>query len=441
MQQRKPRFARYELERMSIKELVELNRGRALGIGEKKDLIQFLIDNERIDLIPTPEPVEHKMEALRTMRVSELKRAMENAGVFFHAKDVVEKSDMISIFVNSGRLNVIPEDDNFDPEAATKDFSPITREGSCKSKETSLPSKRPLVETVSEDECSEIESSSTDNEALLNPVVMFPSEASPVPPGTALPLETQFEVTPRTSMSALSDEMSMAPNVVDHMEQSSDAMHFVEGSAEAPSLDRNTRTSAGQGGFASTGDGCIDSANSSLEPQLSTEPQGSTDLSDGSGDIRNHPQLSNSPLTEYSESQLSSLGHDATINLPAGIERCETGSTLVDDGVNGRARMDLLPSSFADWSVSQLRAVASEVNVDLSNCTDQTAIIDRIVKEANSERPHIRDYLRVLSPLTTSSISQLRSTAQAWDVDISDCLEKEEIIQRLITRANQFGVC
>ena len=46
------------------------------------------------------------------MKVSELRRVMnDEAGVFFDRNDVVEKQDMINIFVASGRLTVLPEEE------------------------------------------------------------------------------------------------------------------------------------------------------------------------------------------------------------------------------------------------------------------------------------------------------------------------------------------
>jgi hypothetical protein len=153
------------------------------------------------------------------------------------------------------------------------------------------------------------------------------------------------------------------------------------------------------------------------------------------------PQASQCPLKEYSVPQLLSLGRASNVDLSSCFERSEMVDILVAAGVTGQARVELQLRDFADWSISQLRAVASEVKVDCSDCSNKDEIILRILQEANTQRPHLRNYLRALSPLTMSTGPQLRATARSWEVDISDCLEKEEIIQRLITRANQFGIC
>ena len=108
MKFRKPRYAKYELTRMGIRELKDLCGKleiRMLGMREKGDFVEAVLNSGKIILIAAPEPVEYKcVDLLRGMGVGKLKRAMADAGVFFDVKDVVEKEDMVQIFVNSGRI-------------------------------------------------------------------------------------------------------------------------------------------------------------------------------------------------------------------------------------------------------------------------------------------------------------------------------------------------
>jgi len=117
MAQRKPRFAQYELKRMSMKEVKSLCIRLRLKVGVDKDeIIHRILDSGRVDVIVTPEPVEYdSLEDLRRMGVGKLKKAMANAGVFFDAKDVVEKQDMEQIFVNSGRIVFLHPENKDDP--------------------------------------------------------------------------------------------------------------------------------------------------------------------------------------------------------------------------------------------------------------------------------------------------------------------------------------
>lgn len=115
MSSRKPRFRPYELKRMGIRELKSL--GNSLGLQrmnsvvEKEELVQKIINSGKIDIVASAEPVEYKLSELRSMGVGRLKKAMTEGGVFFDPVDVLEKEDMVQIFLNSGRLIALPEDD------------------------------------------------------------------------------------------------------------------------------------------------------------------------------------------------------------------------------------------------------------------------------------------------------------------------------------------
>ena len=99
MKNRKPRYAKYELERMNIKglrDLCHLLKIATRGLMEKKDFVDVILKSDKIIIIAAPEPVEYQsVEILRCMGVGQLKRAMKDAGVFFDSRDVVEKEDMV----------------------------------------------------------------------------------------------------------------------------------------------------------------------------------------------------------------------------------------------------------------------------------------------------------------------------------------------------------
>lgn len=93
-----PRFARYELEHMVIKDIIKLCvrlklSSAIVGGRDKKEIIQEILDYGNIDIIVAPKPVEYEsIMGLRGMGVRKLKKAMSDAGVFFDAKDVVSFS-------------------------------------------------------------------------------------------------------------------------------------------------------------------------------------------------------------------------------------------------------------------------------------------------------------------------------------------------------------
>lgn len=116
MSNRKQRFRPYELKRMGIRELKALASSLGLSniqsVVEKGELVHSILNSGKIDVVASAEPVEYKLSELRSMGVGKLKKAMTEGGVFFDPVDVLEKEDMVQIFLNSGRLIALPEDDS-----------------------------------------------------------------------------------------------------------------------------------------------------------------------------------------------------------------------------------------------------------------------------------------------------------------------------------------
>ena len=131
---RKPRYAEYELRRLSPKELLELaSRSRITlpgnGVGmERKEIIDAIAHSGRIEVIAAPEPVEHRLSDLKALGVGKLRRTMEEAGVFFSKEDVVEKSDMVDLFVRSGRVALLPENEDEDEGDKEEEIEEIAAE-------------------------------------------------------------------------------------------------------------------------------------------------------------------------------------------------------------------------------------------------------------------------------------------------------------------------
>jgi len=117
MSTRKPRFAKYELSRMKTTDLKNLCTQKLkipiVGSGyTKQEIIELIMNSGKIEIINAPKPVRMvSVHLLREMGVGKLKRSMMDAGVFFDARDVIEKEDMVQIFINSGRV-VFDEEEN-----------------------------------------------------------------------------------------------------------------------------------------------------------------------------------------------------------------------------------------------------------------------------------------------------------------------------------------
>ena len=115
MSLRRPRLRRQNLQRMLSWELKELAfdrlklPGRDELLLKRGDLIDRILHSGKVDILSESGLVEYKLSELKTMRVRALRKVMAAAGVFFESRDVVEKEDMIQIFVHSGRLQLIPQ--------------------------------------------------------------------------------------------------------------------------------------------------------------------------------------------------------------------------------------------------------------------------------------------------------------------------------------------
>jgi len=113
MRERRPRLRRHELDRMKLCELKDLACERldlsshCNDLTDKAALIQEIQQSGRVDIIESPEPVEYHLRELRAMRVGVLRKEMEEAGVFFSPDDVVEKEDMVQLFLQSGRVALL----------------------------------------------------------------------------------------------------------------------------------------------------------------------------------------------------------------------------------------------------------------------------------------------------------------------------------------------
>mmetsp|Transcript_51087 Transcript_51087/g.55332 ORF Transcript_51087/g.55332 Transcript_51087/m.55332 type:complete len:534 (-) Transcript_51087:363-1964(-) len=382
MAMRKPRYAMHELKRMAIPTLLALYRRPVSGAVEKKDLIQSLIDEERIDIIPTPEPVEYKIEELQSMKISQLKRTMEDAGVFFRREDVVEKIDMIYIFENSGRLILIQPEDTIMPSHESISSTTDTNKTTTNSASSLL---------------------SLSNEDMLS----SPSESS-----------FTKDVKRRHDINTIGHTIIVETVVEDSFVMEGDKKTTIDDCGSPIVMFPEQETQDG-----------VESMDIEEQTLLNN-----VQLFDQGTDLRKSFQ-------HYTINHLQTLAQDLQIDLSFCLEREEMVDTFVNAGFTGSPDpCALSPLMFSSWSISQLRAVASEANIDLSQCTTGDEIIEKIVYAGNVERLYLRDYLRSLAPLTTKSILDLRAISRELQINISDCLEKDEIIQRLIMRGCRLEV-
>lgn len=126
MAARRPRYRRWELDRMRIPELRALCQKHKLPCKDavdKDDLIRAVVNSPQVDVVACPPPLEIRLSELRNMGVGDLKKMMTDGGVSFDPKDVVEKEDVVQIFVNSGRVHLIAEEEDLAEEPTQEEDS------------------------------------------------------------------------------------------------------------------------------------------------------------------------------------------------------------------------------------------------------------------------------------------------------------------------------
>ena len=422
MKSRKPRLHMYELERMSVQELKELLSQVRLrpkmrlsndAAKLKSELIDQLVRSGRIDIIAVPEPVRYKLRDLQAMGVKQLKACMADAGVFFDPLDVVEKSDMVRIFRNSGRLDILP-DPAWEQEMAVRrqrEEQEQERQEQEREYERRAMAKRMREEAINGDYeggsaagGEKQEATDEDMKPAANTTAMATSSSlsSSSSSSSPIPVETVLEEEPSVR------QQKPPP----HPTGSSEPVTFM---FDPYIVDDNDN-----GDNRSDSDVPIDTEDVSEQAaslsENNTEPETKPPAIFSSDDAR---------LLYYDHSvhQLRNAARRLDVDLSNCIERTEMINKLAEASEISQAR-------FVGWSVSAVRALASSVHVDLSDCTDKTTMVEKLVSEAQ-QKHYVAVCILAWMPLAGMSLSELRGTARQWRINVMDCLEKEEIIQRL----------
>jgi hypothetical protein len=146
------------------------------------------------------------------------------------------------------------------------------------------------------------------------------------------------------------------------------------------------------------------------------------------------PKVAKPLFHGYSVGQLKMIAREENVDVSACVERDEIIKNLESAGV--RKENKLLRKQFSNWSASQLRVLASAIDADLSlaDKNDREDILDEILYVGNVTRPGLRNDLRGILGWASLSLSQLLTMARERNVNISDCVEKEEMLGRLIRK-------
>ena len=134
---------------------------------------------------------------------------------------------------------------------------------------------------------------------------------------------------------------------------------------------------------------------------------------------------------QYETFSISDL-RDSARELNVDLSQCIERSEMVDKLVRVKNGQRFSPEDFDQWSVSDLRALATAIHVDLSGCADRAAMIRQVLHESEA-RPYVADYIGSLMPLAHLTVPQLRAVARELEVNVSNCIEKEDMVHRLVS--------
>ena len=383
------------------------------------------------------------MKDLRSMGVGRLRRAMEEAGVFFDPIDVVEKEDMVQIFCNSGRLVLRPDtpmDNSEQDDKKVPATDPPPRwswEQSNVVDYDALPDACDLqkgatvgikVETVddeyADDEVLDREDATLmfeDLECELNPDRGVVEERPAAPQDrTVYENNTDCVIPDRDNDASMLEDLEIDLNLNREEEeensgQASEGVTFedvaMNGVYSIPAI-------AVQVDQRDTG------VEQPIEDDFEIEPESSSNNLSVDAAIA-------ADYARYDDASISDLRNAAQI-LNVDLSRCIERSEMVEKLVQASNGQRFFPEDFDQWSVSDLRALATAVSVTLRQGADRSEMISQLLKESEA-RPYVANYIRSLMPLATLTVTQLRAVARRLRVNVSDCLEKEEMVDRLVS--------
>mmetsp|Transcript_4131 Transcript_4131/g.8532 ORF Transcript_4131/g.8532 Transcript_4131/m.8532 type:complete len:664 (-) Transcript_4131:276-2267(-) len=493
MRNRKPRYARHELERLSIRELKQLVPAqRRYHAVDRSDLIDYLIRSGAIDLISSPEPVEYSLSALRQMGVLQLKRCMnEEAGVFFDPKDVVEKEDMIRIFQASGRLCLLPEDD--EPATTNTDEQNVSPYATSNTPIEHSSLSTPFVETVDDgssptrdlrndttvimEECDpDLESTNVNNDGKSedspdhqmnssDTIMDVDENAANSDEGitqhgddmigtgeSQVPPESQEDA---TELNKLQDEQetntldaTVDPVKVDAAFQDYSSAEETQLWPQEEEVAQVLNLSPQEGEEYSLAARADPTGVESSAPDFATRSNPPREVSDpmdvSSDDEQKHTDPTNtnrkrslgSAQNEGSEfgyeklsiSDLRRLARVRSVNLTGCFERNDIIEKLSSTEVEYANKLEVL---LRDYSLSELLMLASIAGMDVSSVRDDRDDVLSAMENEAARRPHAANFIKALLPFVRLTPAQLRAVARQRGISCNDCLEKRDFLLRL----------
>lgn len=333
-----------------------------MGCRDKQTWTQHLQEQNLIEVIPTPPPAVLHWDDLMRMTTSQLKTCMEENGVFYDPKLVVEKSDLLAIFCNSGRLQLVKDDEKRDI---------VSDEEGTFDAESAEDGKRDLGESMQAQRAT----------LSADPSVLY-GMIRRTERGRMMMVETVDDGDNESESEKAGNQHGTHSSIIESI--ASEGLH------SAASVRKRRRGSP----F------CSESARSCRAADLERTAE------------------------SWNLAQLREYARQLSVDTTRCLERHEIVHQLVGATLCAFEGMKL-------WGPCELRAAAAALKVDLADLASPVDLIDEMQQRV-IRSPRNAFVMSGMSILSGKTVGELRALASSWRLDVADCLEKSEIMHRLL---------
>lgn len=140
-------------------------------------------------------------------------------------------------------------------------------------------------------------------------------------------------------------------------------------------------------------------------------------------------------------SELKNLARIGNVDVTMCVEKAEIITKLRRAGMVPptspnlkKAAPRLSRTELSEWRPAQLQILANHIGAVSSGIVGSDDLLNSILQVANEEKKKLRAPIRAIASLGPAPLGKLRSFANEKDVDISGCVEKDDMLQRIVQK-------
>lgn len=132
-------------------------------------------------------------------------------------------------------------------------------------------------------------------------------------------------------------------------------------------------------------------------------------------------------------SDVKRMAGEHNVDVSKCVEKTEIVAMLRRSGVTPSSNAPRLTrSELSDWRPAQLQILANQVGGPSAGTAGSKELLNKILRVVNEDKKHLRGPVRSIAHLGSAPLSKIRSFASEKKVDISNCVEKDEMLRRII---------